>query len=97
LAILAGVLEDVHQLKFELEYTAIENLNLFGSLVGVTGLNHFRNLDLHAILSALSRSKAITGEYIDPFDIAELINQLMIFLRIGFQPDLVWYSRLRPE
>lgn len=85
----AGGLENVHQLKFfDQEYTAIDNLNLLGSLVGVTGSNHFRNFDLQAILSALSRSKAITNEYIDTLDIAELISQLMTLLPIGFQSNL---------
>ena len=86
---LAGGPEDVHQLKFDQEYTAIDNLNLLGSLVGVTGSNRFRNFDLQAILSALSRSKAIAKEYIDALDIAELISQLTTLLPIGFQSNLV--------
>jgi hypothetical protein len=79
--IIAGGLEDVHQLKFDPEYNAIDNLNLLGSLVGVTGSNRLRNFDLQAILSALHKSKAITNKYIDILDIAEL----MTLLPIGFQ------------
>ncbi|KAG4434990.1 hypothetical protein IFR05_009515 [Cadophora sp. M221] len=70
-------------------YTAIDNLNLLGSFVGVTGSNRFGNFDLQAILSALSGSKAITNEYIDALDIAELISQLTTLLPIGFQSNLV--------
>jgi hypothetical protein len=89
LLILAGGPEDPHQLKFDQEYTAIDNLNLYGSLVGITGSNRFGNFDLQAMLSALSRSKATTDEYIDTLDIAELSSQMMTFLPIGFQSDLV--------
>jgi hypothetical protein len=89
LLILAGGLEDPHQLKFDQEYTAIDTLNLLGSLIGVTRSNRFGNVDLKAILSALSKSKAITNEYINTLDIAELISQLMTLLPIGFQSDLV--------
>jgi hypothetical protein len=89
LLIFASGPEDVHQLKFDQEYTAIDNHNLLGSLVSVTGSNRFRNFDLQAILSALYKSKAITNEYIDTLDIAELIKKLMTLLPIGFQSDLV--------
>ena len=85
----AGGPENVHQLKFDQEYTAIDNLNLLGSLVGVIGSNRFWNFNLQAILSALSRSKAIANEYIDTLDIAELIVKLITLLPIGFQSDLV--------
>jgi hypothetical protein len=89
LLILAGSGEDFHQLGFDHEYTAIDNVNIYGSLVGVTGLNHFGNMDLQATLSALSRSKAITNKDIHALDISELIGQMMTFLPIGFQSDLV--------
>ena len=87
--IFADGLEDVHQLQFAQEYTAIDNHNLLGSLVGVTGSSRFRNFDLEAILNALSRSKAITNECIDALDIAELISQLTASIPIGFQSNLV--------
>jgi hypothetical protein len=87
--IFAGGLEDVHQLKFDSECTAIDNLNKLGSLVSITGSICFRNFDLQAILSALYKSKAITNGYIDTLDIAELISKLMTLLPIGFQSDLV--------
>ena len=87
--IFAGGLEDVHQLKFDHECTAIDNLNKLGSLVSITGSICFRNSDLQAILSALYKSKAIANEYIDTLDIAELISKLMTLLPIGFQSDLV--------
>jgi hypothetical protein len=93
LLIFTGSPEDVHQLKFDQEYTAIDNHNLLGSLVSVTGSNRFRNFDLQAILSALYKSKAIANEYIDTLDIAELIRKLMTLLPIGFQSDLVRYPR----
>ncbi len=87
--IFAGGLEDVHQLKFDQEYTGIDNHNLLGSLVNVTGSNPFKNLDLQATLNALYKSKAITNEYINTLDIAEFISKLMTLLPIGFQSDLV--------
>ncbi|KAH8792194.1 hypothetical protein F5882DRAFT_437771 [Hyaloscypha sp. PMI_1271] len=85
---LAGGPEDVHQLTFDQEYTAIDNLNLLCSLVGVIGSSRVRNFDLQAILSALSRSKAFTNEYIDALDITELISQLKTLVPIGFQSNL---------
>lgn len=96
---LAGGPEDIHQLKFSQEKTAPDNLNLLGSLVGVTGSNRSGNFGLQAILSALSRSKAIPNEFVDTLDIAELISQLilMTLLPSGFRSYLVWYSRLRSE
>jgi hypothetical protein len=87
--IFADGLEDVHQLKFDNEFTAIDNLNKLGSLISITGSICFRNFDLQAILSALYKSKAITNEYINTLDIAELISKLMTLLPIGFQSDLV--------
>ena len=89
LLMFAGSPGDVHQLQFDQEYTAFDNHNLLGSLVSVTGSSRFRNFDLQAILSALYKSKAITNEYIDGLDIAELISQLMTLLPIGFQSNLV--------
>jgi hypothetical protein len=68
---------------------AIDNLNLLGSLVGVIRSNCLWNFNLQAILSALSRSKAIANEYIDTLDIAKLFSKLMTLLLIGFQSDLV--------
>ena len=94
LLILAGGPEDYHQLRLDQEYTAMENLNFYGSLVSVTGSNRFGNFDLQSILDALSRSKAITDKDIDLCDIAESMRQMMTFLPIEFQPGLVWYSRL---
>jgi hypothetical protein len=88
LLIFASNPEDVHQLKFDQEYTAIDNHNLLGSLVRITGSNCSRNLE-QAILSPLYKSKAITNEYIDTLDIAELISKLMTLLPIRFQSDLV--------
>jgi hypothetical protein len=81
--------ENVHQLKFDQEYTAINNLNLLSSLVGVIRSNRFWNFNLQAILSALSRFKAIANKYINTLDISELIIKLITLLPIGFQSDLV--------
>ena len=89
LHILAGGTVNVHQLEFDHANTGRENVNLYGSLVGVTGSNHFENIDLQAMLSALSRSKAINDEDILALDISELISQMMTFLPIGLQSDLV--------
>jgi len=97
LFILVGGLEDSHQLKFDQEYTAIDILDLLGSRIGVTRSIRFGNVDLQAILSAFSKSRAITNKYIDALDTAELTSQLMTLLPIGFQSNLVWYSRLQPE
>ena len=86
---IAGGLENAHQLKFGQESTAIGNLNLLGSFVGIPGSIAVRNFNLRALRSALSRSKAITNDYIDTLDIAKLISQLMTSLLIGFQSNLV--------
>ena len=90
----AGGLEDVYQLKFDHECTAIDNINRLGSLVSITGSIWFRNSDLQAILSALYESKAITNKYINTLDIATLIRKLMTLFSIGLQSNWVWYSRL---
>jgi hypothetical protein len=93
LLILAGNPGDLNQLKNQLtndqEYTAIDVLKLCGSLVGVTGSNHFGKSDLQSMLSALSRSNVLTDEDISTLGIAELISRLMTFLPIEFQSDEV--------
>ena len=89
LLIFAGGREDFHQFRLDRDYTAIDNVNFYGSLVSVTGSNRFGDFDLQSMLSALSKSKAITSEDIDALDISELRIQMMTFLPIGFQSDLV--------
>lgn len=100
IALLRGLLEfcegrtDFHQHKFDQECTANDNVNLYGSLVGVTGSNCFGNFDSQAMRSALSKSKAYADEDVHTLDITELSSQMIRFLPIGFQSDLVGYSRL---
>lgn len=82
--IFADGLEDVHQLKFDNECIAIDNLNKLGSLISITGSICFGNFNLQVILRALYKSKAITNKYINTLDIAKLISKLMTLLPIGF-------------
>jgi hypothetical protein len=84
LLILASRSEDLHQLTDDREYTAIDVLKLYGSLVSVTRANYFRNYDLQSMLSALSRSNVLTDKDISILGIAKLISQLIIFLLIEF-------------
>jgi len=88
LLILANSLKDLYQvtnlLRNDQEYTAIEILKLYGSLVGVTRSNHLGNSDLQAMLNALSRSNVLTDEDISTLGVTELISQLMTFLLIRF-------------
>jgi hypothetical protein len=53
---------------------AIDILDLLGSHISVTRSIRFRNIDLQAILSALSKSKAITNKYINTLHTAELTS-----------------------
>lgn len=85
---LASVVEDPYQLKFDHGHTAIHNLSLYCSLISVSALNHSRNLGSQAILGNFSSFKAITDEDINAFGITELICQMMSFLPIGSVPDL---------
>lgn len=53
---------------------AINILNLLGSYISITRLIRFGNINLQAILSALSKSKAIINKYINTLDTAKLTN-----------------------
>ena len=93
LLILAGSPGDLNQVKTQLtndqEYTAINVFNLCGSLISVTGSNHFGNSDLQSMFSALSRSNVLTDKDISTLGITELISQLITFLPIEFQSNEV--------
>jgi hypothetical protein len=100
IALLRGLLEfcdgrkDFQQHEFDQECTTNDNVNLYGSLVGVTGSNCFGNFDSQAMRSALSKSKVYADEDVYTLDISELSSQMIRFLPIGFQSDLVGYPRL---
>lgn len=95
IALLRGLLEfcdgrkDFHQHGFDEECTANDNVNFYGSFVGVTGSNFFGNFDPQAMRSALSKSKVYADIDVHTLDIIRLSGQMVRFLPIGFQPDMV--------
>ena len=68
--------DDFRQHKFDPKYTAHENANMYGSLVGITGSNCFGDLDTQSILNALSKSKAFTNDEIRMLDTVKLTCQM---------------------
>jgi hypothetical protein len=67
LLILAGGPEDLHQPKLDQEYTAIDNLNLYGSLVSVTGSNRFGNFDLQRCSALFPGPKPLSMNILTPW------------------------------
>jgi hypothetical protein len=84
LLVFSGGKDDIRQHRFAPEYTASDNVNLYGSLVGITGSNCFGNFDSQVILDALSKSKVFTHDDIRTLDIVKLTSQMMTSLPIGF-------------
>jgi hypothetical protein len=84
LFVFSGGRDDFLQRKIDPKYTANDNVNLYGSFVGVTGSNRFGNFDSQAMLSALSKSKVFTDEDIRTLNIVELSGQMLASLPIGF-------------
>ncbi|KAG9229879.1 hypothetical protein BJ875DRAFT_521732 [Amylocarpus encephaloides] len=85
LLILAGGPADSPRVKLDPKYTAMENLNLYGSLVGITGSHQFGPFDSRPLHKALSESRvSANGDCM--LDIASLTCQMMASLPIGFPP-----------
>ena len=80
----AGGREDFSQHIFDKEYTANENANLCGALIGITGSNCFGNFDMQKMLNALSRSKVFADDDLRELNVVELSNRMTAFLRIGY-------------
>lgn len=72
------------QHNFDEEYTADDNANLYGSLIGITGTNSFGNLSVGKMMNALSKSNVFTTDEVRTLDIAELSRRMMDILPIGF-------------
>jgi len=70
--------------KFDPKYTARDNTNMIGSLVGITGSNGFGDFDSQAMLNALSNSQVFTLDDIHKLDIVNLTNKMTTSLPIGF-------------
>jgi hypothetical protein len=80
----SGGREDFLQQKLSQEYTAMDNANLCGSLVGIAGSNYFGKFDTQEMLNALSKSKVFTDDDFRELNVVELSTQMMLYLPIGF-------------
>jgi hypothetical protein len=84
LLVSCGKKDDFRLRKFDPKYTASDNANMIGSLVGITGSNRFGDFNSQAMLNALSHSKVFTQHEISMLDIATLTSDMMTSLPIGF-------------
>jgi hypothetical protein len=76
--------DDFRPRKLDPKFTANDNANIIGSLVGITGSNRFGDFDSQAMLNALSHSKVFTQHEISRLEIAKLTSKMMASLPIGF-------------
>ncbi|KAH6670177.1 hypothetical protein B0J14DRAFT_113998 [Halenospora varia] len=76
--------KDVRQHKFDLEYTANDNANIFGSMNGISGSKPFGIFDSQKMLDALFTSPIFPGDTARKF--IKSSAKLMGHLPIGF-PD----------
>ena len=83
----SGGREDFEQHKFDKEFTANENANLFRDLIGITGSNFFGRFDAQKMLNALSTSKVFADNDLQTIDIVELSFRMMDFLPIGYRQE----------
>lgn len=89
-----GAEHDFGPRKFDPKYTAGENANMIGSLIGIKGSNRFGHFDSQAMANALSHSKVFTKYDISVLGIANLASKIMTSLPIGFPEGyLVRYSQ----
>jgi hypothetical protein len=89
----AGGKVDMRQHRFDLNFTARGNANIFGSMFGISGSNPFGTFDSQKLLNALSRSPIFPGDTVHQWDLLELNAKLMAHLQIGFPDEhLVCYS-----
>ena len=84
LLVSCGAKDDFRPRKFDPKYTAKDNANMIGSLVGISGSNCFGDFDSQAMLNALSKSKVFTQYEISMLDIANLTSKMAKSLPIGF-------------
>lgn len=84
LLVSCGVKNDFRPRKFDPKYTAKDNANMIGSLVGISGSNCFGDFDSQAMLNALSHSKVFTQDEISMLDIANLTSKMTTSIPIGF-------------
>ena len=75
---------DLGPRKLDPKYTASDNANIIGSLVSITGSNHFRDFDSQVILNTLSNSRVFTLDDIRTLDIVNLTSKMTTSLPIGF-------------
>lgn len=101
LLVFAGGKDDFRQRKVDPKYTADDNANFYGSLVGITGSNRFGSFDPQELCKALSRSKVFANDD-HVLDIASLTSQMMASLPIGPAPepsgrfsDQYWVRRIK--
>jgi len=78
-----GEEDDLGPRKLDPKYSASDNANMIGSLVGITGSNRFGDYDLQAMLNALSNSRVFTND-IRTLDIVYLTHEMTTSLPIGF-------------
>jgi hypothetical protein len=89
-----GAEHDFGPRKFDPRYTAGENANMIGSLIGIKGSNRFGHFDSQAMANALSHSKVFTKYDISVLGIANLASKIMASLPISFPEGyLVRYSQ----
>jgi hypothetical protein len=79
-----GAKDNFRPCKFDPKYTAKDNANIIGSLVGISGSNCFGDFDSQAMLNALSNSKVFTHHEISMLDIGNLTSKMTKSLPIGF-------------
>ena len=90
---LAGSKRDVLQHKLDLGHPANYNINIYGSMFGISGSKPFGAFDSQKMIGALSKSPVFPGDTICKLDVMKLSAKLMSHLPIGY-PDgyLVCYS-----
>jgi hypothetical protein len=89
----AGGKVDKRQHRFDLNFIARGNANIFGSMLGISGSNPFGTFDSQKLLNALSRSPIFPGDTVHQWDLFELNTKLMAHLQFGFPDEhLVCYS-----
>jgi hypothetical protein len=75
---------DSRQHNIDPQYTATDNANIYGSVVGINGLKPFMIFDSQKILDALSKSPLFPDETLHTLDVVKLSTQMMANLPIGF-------------
>ena len=78
-------------MSLDQEYTANDNVNLYGSFIGISVSNRFGNFESEKLIYALSRSKVFIGR----IDVVQLSIQMSSALPIGFERDLLVYRSMQ--